>query len=180
MNRHPGGEEHTKRLLEHAALPKGARILDMGAGSGEAVRLMKAAGYDAVGIDLAPRSEIVLHGDCLRTGFPDRSFDAVLSQCAFFLSGDQDAAIREAKRLLKPGGSLMLSDVFFEEPMLPGFCVAVCEDMTPQWREYYLEALWREEIDCDCFPRGKCRYLSVVAVKTGNHSTEEEEKYGSA
>ena len=170
MNRHPGGEEHTKRLLGLAALPKGARILDMGAGAGDALALLRNAGYDAVGIDLAPRSDLVLQGDFLRTGFPDGSFDAVLSQCAFFLSGDPAAAVREAKRLLKPGGSLMLSDVFFEEPALPGFRVVSCEDMTPQWREYFLEALWREDLDCDCFPRRKCRYLSIIAVKEENHN----------
>ena len=53
MNRHPGGEEHTRRLLELAALPEGARILDMGAGGGEAVRLMRAEGFRATGMDRA-------------------------------------------------------------------------------------------------------------------------------
>ena len=35
MNGHPGGIEHTRRMLMLADLPAGARILDMGAGSGE-------------------------------------------------------------------------------------------------------------------------------------------------
>ena len=34
MNRHPGGEEHTRRMLALAALPAGSRVLDLGAGAG--------------------------------------------------------------------------------------------------------------------------------------------------
>ena len=172
MNRHPGGEEHTARLIMLAALPKGARVLDMGAGGGEALRMMREAGFDAVGIDTEPRSDLVRKGDFLHTDFADESFDGVLSQCAFFLSGDPAGAAGEAHRLLKPGGVLMLSDVFFEEPELPGFRIRHREDMTALWREYYLEALWREEIDCGCFPKGKCRYWSIIAIKeeTGNGS----------
>ena len=173
MNRHPGGDEHTKRLLELAALPKGARILDMGAGGGEAVRLMQEAGFCAEGIDREPRSELVRKGDFLHTDYAEESFDGILSQCAFFVSGDPAGAVREAGRLLKPGGILMLSDVFFDRPELPGFCIRQKEDMTARWREYYLEALWRcegdasgkDETGCGCFPRGKCRYLSLIAVK---------------
>ena len=41
MTRHPGGEEHTRQMLELSALETGARILDMGAGDGGAVRLME-------------------------------------------------------------------------------------------------------------------------------------------
>ena len=40
MNGHPGGEAHTRRMLALADLQPGASVLDMGAGSGEAVRLM--------------------------------------------------------------------------------------------------------------------------------------------
>ena len=44
MNSHPGGEGHTRRMLELAALPPGARILDMGAGAGETLRMLRAHG----------------------------------------------------------------------------------------------------------------------------------------
>lgn len=174
MNRHPGGGEHTRRLLELAALPEGARILDMGAGGGETVHLLREAGFRAVGVDRAPRSDLVEEGNFLHTGYADRSFDGVLSQCAFFVSGDPAGAVREAHRLLKPGGVLMLSDVFFDTPVLPGFRIRQEEDLTALWREYYLEALWQEDAGCGDFPRGKCRYLSIVAIK------EEEEHNGSA
>ena len=169
MNGHPGGQTHTRRMLELAALPRGARILDMGAGAGETLRLLRALGFDAVGVDLAPRGEGVEQGNFLHLSFPDGSFDAVLSQCAFFVSGDVPGALREANRLLKRGGKLLLSDVFFEAPLplmeRAGFFVLSAEDMTPQWREYYLEALWREETDCCPLPKGKCSYWLLIAER---------------
>ncbi|MBQ6273960.1 MAG: methyltransferase domain-containing protein [Oscillospiraceae bacterium] len=169
MQSHPGGEAHTRRMLELAALPPGARVLDLGAGAGETVALLRALGCEARGIDLAPRSPLVERGDLLRTGLPAGSFDAVLSQCAFFLSGDQPAALREAARLLAPGGRLLLSDLFFEDPVpllkQAGFRLLRSEDLTPLWRDYYLEALWREEAPCCEIPRGKCSYRLLIARK---------------
>ena len=171
MNSHPGGEAHTRRMLSLAPLKAGARILDMGAGAGETLALLRSLGFDAVGIDRAPRSPEVLCADFLAAPCPDGSFDAVISQCAFFVSGNVPGALREAYRLLKSGGLLLLSDVFFEAPApllaSAGFSVLHSEDITPQWREYYLEALWREEGDCCTLPKGKCGYHIVIARKDG-------------
>ena len=94
MKSHPGAQAHTRHMLALAGLPEGARVLDMGAGAGEALTLLREHGFDARGIDLEPRSADVVRADFLRAPFPDGSFDAVLSQCAFFVSGDPRAALR--------------------------------------------------------------------------------------
>ena len=39
MNGHPGGAEHSLRMLELSGLAPGCRVLDMGAGAGETVEL---------------------------------------------------------------------------------------------------------------------------------------------
>ena len=171
MNRHPGGEAHTLHMLELAGLSPGSRVLDLGAGDGEALALLRSLGHEACGIDLAPRGDGVERGDLLHTGCADGSFDAVLSQCAFYVSGDVPGALREARRLLRPGGMLLLSDVFFAppRPMLEaaGFRVLREEDLTEQWRDYYLEAIWRGDAPrCD-FPRQKCVYRLLIGRKEG-------------
>lgn len=168
MKSHPGGQENTRQMLALSGLAPGASILDMGAGAGETVALLRGLGYAARGIDLVPRSELIKQGDMHATGFPGGSFDAVLSQCAFYVSGDVEKALAESRRLLKPGGKLLLADVFFQppEPLLAGagFRILHALDMTAQWREYYLEALWRGD-ECCPSPGGKCSYWLLICGK---------------
>ena len=152
MNFHP---ENTEQLFEMAGLSRDACILDMGAGDGNS--------GCSVMIDIAPRSESVIQADMLALPFEDGMFDGVLSQCAFYASGDPHRAMDEAMRVLKPGGKLMLSDVFFEEPW---FDYDACVDLTAQWREYYLRSLWSDE-PCPPLPKGETppKYYLIVRSK---------------
>ena len=54
MHRHPGGEAATRKLISLAALAPGARVIDLGAGDGDAVRLLRSLGFGAVGVDITP------------------------------------------------------------------------------------------------------------------------------
>ena len=54
MKSHPGGIEHTRRMVALAALRANSKVLDMGAGDGETVELLRSMGFDAVGIDIEP------------------------------------------------------------------------------------------------------------------------------
>lgn len=159
MQGHPGGEEHSRYLIELSFLTPPAKWLDMGAGDGSTVRLLRSLGYDAQGIDLDPRGEDVDKGDYLAAPYGDSSFDGVLSQCGFYVSGDVPGALTEASRMLRKGGRLVFSDVTEDVVGLlaltrqASFTVRHLEDMTDAWREYYLEALWTQ--DDVCLPRGK-------------------------
>ena len=60
-------------------------------------------------------------------------------------------ALAEAARLLRKGGKLVFSDVCQDVVALlgavrkAGFVVRHIEDLSEAWKEYYLEALWKEE-----------------------------------
>lgn len=167
MQGHPGGEEHSRYLIELSFLPKGAKWLDMGAGDGSTVRLLKSLGYEAEGIDLNPRGEHVTAGDYLNPPYEAGSFDGILSQCSFYVSGNVPEALKQAGRLLRKGGKLVFSDVtedvvgLLNQARQAGFAVRHLEDLTDQWKEYYLEALWTQEDVC--LPRGK-KFTYVLFV----------------
>lgn len=172
MNRHPGGEKHTEKLLKKASLPGSAKILDMGAGDGDTVRLLQKYGYKAAGMDLEPKGPDVWKGDFLKTDFSDASFDGILSQCAFYVSGDIEGAFRESARLLKKGGKLLFSDVWFEKEKelralleRNGFSLLYLEDMTKIWKEYYIECIWNGTVMPVCPAKKHCRYYAVVAER---------------
>ena len=165
MTRHPGD---TKHLVALAGLQPGASVLDLGAGDGDGVRLLRSLGCDAIGVDKIAAPDVEA-GDLLQTRFEDGSFDAVMSECAFFVSGDVPGALRESARLLAPGGALLLADVFFEppEPLLEaaGFRIAAKENWTAAWREYYLRSLWEGTLDACPIPKGKCQYWMLIGRK---------------
>ena len=156
---HPGGEKHRRYLIELAFLDKGAKWLDMGAGDGSGVRLLRSLGYAAEGIDLEPRGKDVMRGNFLETPWQEDFFDGILSQCSFYVSGNVPGALAEAARVLHKGGKLVFSDVTENVVQLlgdvrqAGFAVRHLEDLTEAWKEYYMEALWKE--DNVCLPQGK-------------------------
>ena len=51
MNRHPGGEAQTLHLLENIEWKKEMKALDLGAGEGDTVRILKSFGLEAHGVD---------------------------------------------------------------------------------------------------------------------------------
>ncbi len=156
---HPGGEKHSRYLIELSFLEKGSKWLDMGAGDGSSVLLLRSLGYAARGIDLEPRGADVDRGDYLHAPYETGFYDGILSQCSFYVSGNVPGALKEAARLLRKGGKLVFSDVtedvvgLLNQVRQAGFAVRHLEDLTEDWKEYYLEALWTQENVC--LPQGK-------------------------
>ena len=176
MNRHPGGEEQTLHLLKSIELKKGMNALDLGAGEGETVRILKSFGVNVHGVDLSPRSGDVENGEFLHLQYPSDSMDLCISQCAFFVSRDQKKALSESWRVLRKGGFLLLSDLdtgdLSEMIKQIGFTILLQEDQTALWREYYLEAIWTDSFCCEEYQllqkeyRGtKLGYTMVVGRK---------------
>ena len=176
MNRHPGGEIQTFHLLEHVELRRGMKALDLGAGEGETVRLLRSFGLNACGVDLFPRSSDVQEGDFLNLKYASESIDLCISQCAFFVSQDQPKAVAECWRVLKKGGYLLVSDLdpgdLAEMIERTGFTILHREDQTALWRTYYIEAIWNDSFCCEDYKllqkeyKGrKIRYTMVIGRK---------------
>ena len=167
---HPGGEKHSRYLIELGFLDKGAKWLDMGAGDGSTVRLLRSQGYSAEGIDLEPRGKDVTRGSFLDAPWQEGFFDGIISQCSFYVSRDVPGALREASRLLRKGGKLVFSDVtenvvtLLNQCREAHFAVRHLEDLTDEWKEYYLEALWTQDNVC-LVPGKKFSYVLFVCEK---------------
>jgi len=98
-------------VLPH--LPAGGRVLDAGCGDRTAIEHMQRHRPDLeyVGTDLRdvePGSGIT-RADCRAMPFRDRAFDCVLMLAVIEHVPDQSAALAEARRLLRPGGVVLVT-----------------------------------------------------------------------
>ncbi|HEV7973895.1 class I SAM-dependent methyltransferase [Amycolatopsis sp.] len=108
-----------RTLVRFAAPPAGARVLDIGAGRGAVARAALDRGCSVTAIDASPRmmeklatdypAITALTMDAAHLGFPDHSFDLVTAGFVVQILDEPAAVLTEARRVLKPGGTVALS-----------------------------------------------------------------------
>jgi SAM-dependent methyltransferase len=103
--------------LDALGVREGTRLLDIGCGAGRALRLAADRGADVSGLDASPgmleiaRRRVpgatLLQGELQTLPFADDEFDAVSGFNSFQYAADPVLALREAKRVTRPGGRIL-------------------------------------------------------------------------
>ncbi len=111
---------HLRRELAARLGGQAARVLDAGCGSGGLIRRLAAAepAWHWTGVDVSPLACELARSRCpadIREAsvtalpFPDATFDAVVSADVLYHVEDDGAALRELRRVLRPGGIVVLN-----------------------------------------------------------------------
>ena len=143
-----------------ADLGEGETVLDLGSGAGADVlisaRRVGPSGK-AIGLDMTDEMLALARSNAEQAGvenvefhkgyieaipLPDESVDVVISNCVLNLSGDKPQVLREAARVLRPGGRFAISDVIADE----GMDDATRADMQ-QWTGCIAGALTQREFE---------------------------------
>ena len=193
---HPGGYELTKHAAELAGLKPGMTVCDIGCGSGYNIeKLFLDFGVRVTGVEPSAamrgtRTDII-SGTAESTGLPDESFDCVLCECVLSLCNDLFAALSEISRILKPRGTLIISDVFSGSEDIrgdglfgwfyrqdkyidmikkAGFNVRITEDQTRLLQHMCAQLIFdgADSAACDSFLRlrtAKCGYFLTISKK---------------
>lgn len=139
LTAHQAVRQLVRRVAEHAGLTDGHRVCDVGCGYGAPARLWsREYGADVLGFTVSEAQYAYANAqtsdgktpeyrlqDFLDNDLPDNAFDAVVAIESLTHIRDQPAVLREAARLLRPGGRLVV-------------CVWLADGAPSPWHQRWL------------------------------------------
>jgi SAM-dependent methyltransferase len=143
----PLGEASIARLIELLDLPKSAMVADFGAGACELpIRLVERYAARVAAVELSPRMAALarerIHTRLVRSNLPGGvtvhegdagAFRVTMEPASFDLTicigsapslGGYDNALAVLKRLTRPGGRVLIGELFWEKPPKPDYLLA--------------------------------------------------------
>jgi ubiquinone/menaquinone biosynthesis C-methylase UbiE len=170
LTKHLGGQDATEELAKRCHITRNSYVLDVGCGAGTTpCYLAKEFGCRVVGVDIHP--EMVQRSrerakrekltsllefktaDAQDLPFPDKTFDAVITESVTAFPEDKTLAVREYARVTKPGGYIGLNEsTWLKTPVPPEVEAWASQDLgafvkplTPEgWERLLVEAGLKE------------------------------------
>ncbi|NLT58327.1 MAG: class I SAM-dependent methyltransferase [Clostridiales bacterium] len=119
----PGGGALIRQAVGLCGFAQGDPVADIGCGAGETVALLRREfGLEACGVDIdaalvaALADPHILQGTAERLPFGDGCMEGLLFACSLSLVQNKRAALRECARVLRPGGRLVVGDLYARAP----------------------------------------------------------------
>jgi methionine biosynthesis protein MetW len=114
---HPGRREEMDSAVMYLPAQPGGKILDVGCGNGARLKLLRALGWNAEGIEVdsaavrrcAEQGLPVKHGPLHEQGFAPSTFDAIVMNHVIEHVVEPQALLEEIRRVLVPAGTLVIT-----------------------------------------------------------------------
>ncbi|GHU39753.1 SAM-dependent methyltransferase [Bacilli bacterium] len=109
-------------ILKNLDFPDKARVLDVGAATGRLLGMLATKHqFEGVGLDISPQMIALAQkqhpefsfvtGSAMQLPFENQSFDVLICSASFHHFPSPETFLREARRVLKPGGKLVIAEI---------------------------------------------------------------------
>lgn len=127
---HPGGIELSRQVLDVLDLPVGSLVADLACGRGATLDLLADRGLLGIGVDLHASHPRSVRADAHALPLRTAAYDGAVVECSLSTFRDPALALAELRRVLRPGGRWVLTDVVLRRDLATAEVVAAVDRVT--------------------------------------------------